>query len=503
MLNSIKNQYSSNKISLFKQWTVIFLLLCIPGFISAQKIFISDPQKISTELVGYNILGKNKNGDILIYKKFRFEDNIDVYDKQMAFKRRKEITIKSLDYESIEVYKSQDMIYHFYTYKENKNSYLNIQIFNEDIEKKGTPIILDSTSLRLGENYSEFKIVKAKNNPYFLIYKYEFSAGRIDKMFTLVVDGEGVVIQKNDINLPDDNNSPILIKEFITDSGTPIFLFENDEFNCKKDISASQYTFVLPKPGGGVIYSDVSTPDYCQDEMSFGVDNSSGNIIGISFLKEDNKDYMVGYNYVSVSSSNGVILFNSNYLFPQETLDEIAGLAKEKGIKNLPIYQIGNIIPRADGGALLVAEYYDKTVENYEYTNYDPYYGYRTTSRQVEFYEYDDILLFSIRPNGVPDWNSVIRKKQVSREDRGVNSSYAIVNSKQKLTFIFNEDVEQNSNVLEYEMDADGTLDRKSIFNANQQEVQLRPASAEQVSYNEIIIPSIYKKTLSFVKLQL
>ena len=485
------------------RWYCCFLFLLSPALLQAQKIFISDPQKISTELVGYNILGKNKNGDVMVYKKYRFEDEIDVYDKQMTFKRKKEITIKTMDYESVEVYKSGEMIYHFYTYKENKNNYLAVQLFNEDIDKKGTAVILDSTSLRIGENFSEFKVIKAKNNPFFLIYKYEFSAGRIDKLFSMVINGEGAIIQNNDINLPDDAYSPILIKEIITETGIPIFLFENDEFNCKKDKTAVQYSFVLPKGGNAVLYADLKSDDYCLDEMNYSIDNTSGNIIAISFLKEDNKDYMVGYNYMKINPASATVSLNHNYVFPQETLDEIAGLAKEKAIKNLPVYQVGNIIPRADGGALLVAEYYDKTVESYEYTNYDPYYGYRTSTRQVEFYEYDDILIFSINASGLPDWNSIIRKKQISREDRGVNSSYALINSKQKITFIFNEDVEQNSNVLQYEMEADGTLDRKSIFNANQQEVQLRPSSAEQISYNEIIIPSIYKKTLSFVKLQL
>ena len=46
---------------------VILFLLCVGclKYVGAQQIFISDPQKISTELIGYNILGKNKNGDAL------------------------------------------------------------------------------------------------------------------------------------------------------------------------------------------------------------------------------------------------------------------------------------------------------------------------------------------------------------------------------------------------------------------------------------------------------
>lgn len=194
--------------------------------------------------------------------------------------------------------------------------------------------------------------------------------------------------------------------------------------------------------------------------MNYALDVMNNRITAISFLKEDSKDYMVGYKYMTIDINSAGIGINFNYLFPPETLDEIAGLTKEKSIKNLPVYQISTIIPRVDGGALMVAEYYDKTVENYEYTNYDPYYGYRTSSRQVEFYEYDDILLFSIQADGSPSWNNVIRKNNWV-VNRGVNSSYAIIKGKERLIFVFNEDIEQNSNVLQYEVTADGTSTEK------------------------------------------
>lgn len=489
------------------QGMIIILLIVVasmwlPAPVCAQEIAISEPQKISTELVGYSILGRNKNGDVLIYKKYRFKDEIDIYDKQMTFRRRKEITMKNMDYETIEVYKSGDYLFHFYTFRENKTSYLVAQQYNTELDKKGEPMILDSTSQRLGENYSEFKVSKAKTTPYYLIYKYELSNGRIDKLFTRIMDESGRIVQVNDINLPDGGFSPVLVREAITDDGVPFFLFENDEFNCKKEQEGVQYIYVFPKPGNNVLYTEMTSDTYCLDEMNFGIDNLHQQIVSMSFLKEDNKDYMVGYQYAAIDIETGGFALNTNYVFTPEMLEEMAGLTKEKAITNLPVYQIGTIIPRVDGGALMVAEYYDKTVESYEFTNYDPYYGYRTSTRQVEFYEYDDILLFSIQPDGTPSWNNVIRKKQISREDRGVNSSYAVVNIKDKCVFIFNEDIEQNANVLEYEMTATGELDRKSLFNANQQEVQIRPTSAEQISYNEIIIPSIYKKSLAFVRIK-
>lgn len=485
-------------------WLIIIglMLTGLPSKALAQDISISEPQKISTELIGYSILGRNKNGDVLIYKKYRFRDEIDILDKNMEFKRRKEFSVKNSDYETVEFYKSGDYLFHFYTYRENKMSYLAVQQYNGDLDKKNEPVLIDSSSQRLGENFSEWKIAKAKTTPYYLVYKYELSNGRIDKLFCRVMDESTRIIQQNDINLPDDQFSPILVKEAVSDDGIPLFLFSNDDFNCKKEKTGVQYLYVFPKGNNSVVYTEISDDNYCLDEMNFGLDNAHHSIVSIGFLKEDNKDYMVGYLYSTIDILTGTKGTNFHLIFPQQTLDEIAGLAKEKAISNLPVYQIGTIIPRVDGGALLVAEFYDKTVESYEFTNYDPYVGYRTSTRQVEFYEYDDILLFSIKPDGTPSWNNVIRKKQISREDNGVNSSYGVLTLKDRCIFIFNEDVEQNSNVLQYEMSFTGELDRKSLFNANQQEVQIRPGSAEQIALNEIIIPSIYKKSLRFVRIK-
>ncbi len=481
---------------------LVFLLLGCPTYVAAQEISISDPQKISTELVGYSILGRNKNGDVLIYKKYRFKDEIDVYDKNMAFKRRKEITLKNADYETVEFYKSNDYIFQFFTFRENKMLYLAVQQFTPDLDKKGEPVLVDSTSQRMGENFSEYKITKARTTPYYLIFKYELSNGRIDKLFSRVMDENMRITMSNDINLPDNGFMPVLQHEVITDEGLPVFLFQNDDFNCKKEKTGVQFLYVLPRAGNTVLYAEMGSDTYCLDEMHFGIDNMHQQIISMAFLREDNKDQMTGYQYTLMDIETGSIALNYQYAFPQATLDEIAGLVKDKTAAHLPVYQIGTILPRVDGGALMVAEYYDKTVESYEFTNYDPYYGYRTSVRQVEFYEYDDILLFSINPDGTPSWNNVIRKKQISREDRGVNSSYALVNIKNKCIFIFNEDIEQNANVLQYSMQFNGELDRNSLFNANQQEVQIRPSSAEQISYNEIVIPSIYKKSLSFVRIR-
>ncbi|MFN0275650.1 MAG: hypothetical protein ACKVPJ_07890 [Chitinophagales bacterium] len=483
---------------------IFFVFIIIFSFYAnAQNVFISTPEKLSTELIGFDILGKTKNGDLLIYKKYRFEDEVEVLDKQMQLKRKRDITLKLDNYETIELIKINEEIFQFYTLKESKNLYLNLQKYNIDLEKKGDPKLIDSTSLRLSDNFSEFKIIKSKNDEFVLVYKYEYSNGRIDKLLSTVINSEGNTSQATTVSLATEGFAPELVKATISENGNPVFLFRNDLYNCRREKSTAHYLFIMPKAGNQFAKTEIHNAndslESCIREISFEIENKSGKIIAVGITGEDNKDAMLGYTFFVLDATSGNIMQHNTFTFTQEMLDNIAGV-DEKKVKYVPTYRVAQIVPRLDGGALMIAEFYEKTVENYENTVYDPYYGYRTSTRQVEYFEYSDLLLFSLNNNGAIDWSNIIRKKQVSKEDKGVNSSFALANCKESLYFIFNEDISQNNNVLQYQMLADGSLDRKSLFNPNQQEVELRTSAGKQISFNEIIIPSIYRRTIAFVK---
>lgn len=466
-------------------------------------MYLSAPEKLSTELIGFDILGKTKSNDVLIYKKFRFQDQVQVYDKAMQLKRNKDVTLQIDNYETVEITKLHDELFQFYTVKENKMLKLYYQRYNLDLDKKGEAKILDSTSLRLGENYSDFRILKSKNENYALFYKYEYSGGRIDKLISGVVSSEGAASAVNTINLPDDGFSPNLVHVEMADAGTPVFLFQDGNFNCNKAGDKVHYLFVMPQSSNQFARTEIKQANdsigSCIKELNFAINNATAQIMAIGIIGDDSKDIMTGYTFMNINLSAGNMILNNTYHFSADVIKDFATM-NDKNAKNTPVYQVTTIIPRNDGGALLAAEFYEKTIENYETTNYDPYYGYRTATRQIEYFEYRDILLFSLDPNGKTDWQNIVRKKQLSKEDKGVNSSFTVANCKQNLYIIFNEDISQNSNVLQYQVSFDGTLDRKSLFNPSQQEVELRVTSAKQISFNELIIPSIYKRNIAFVK---
>lgn len=477
----------------------IFSFAVLPTQLSAQNIYISNDEKLSSELIGFDVVGRMSDGNLVIYKKYRYKDELELYDSQMNIRRKKEITIKAIEYESLEVLKMGNQIFHFYTQKQNKQIFLFAQVYNETAEKKGDPILIDSTSRRIGDNFSGYKVVRSRNGDYAMAYQYEFSSGKTSKLLCAVVNNAGKIVTVNTLDMPTSNFTADVEKVMVSNKGMPIALIRNDAFSCKKD--KAEYAFLLAC--GSARGSFVTTPinaDDCLREVQFDIDNNTNNIILAGFTGEQYRNAMAGYTFMQIDPYSGDIITSYVANFSLELLNGISSKA-DKSDRYVPVYKLTQVIPRADGGALLVAEYFEKTTENYDFTNYDPYYGYRTSTRQVDYYEYNDVFLLSVSPEGIVDWSNIIRKRQVSKDDRGANSSFLLANCIERLFFIYNEDISQNSNVMQYEMLADGTLNRKSLFNPSNQEVELRPQAGKQVGFNEIIIPSIYKRSLSFISI--
>ncbi|MBK7108463.1 MAG: hypothetical protein IPH61_04715 [Bacteroidetes bacterium] len=480
---------------------LILLFTIYNGSVSiAQNIYISNEEKLSSELEGFDVVGRMNGGDLVVYKKYKYKDELEFYDAQMTLRRKKEITVKAPEYQSKEVLKIGNQIFHFYTKKENKQTFLIAQVFGEDADRKGEPIIIDSTSRRIGDNFSDYTILRSGNGAFAMAYQYEFGGGKISKLLSAVINSTGKITSVNVVDMPTANFDATNEKSLVSNAGIPIFLFSNKEYSCKKEKAEVSYIIACGTVKDSYIIAYIKEED-CMREMQLDVDNHTNTITAIGFTGDQNKNSMTGYVFLQIDPFDGEILNRNAEQFSPELLSSISSKT-DKSEKYIPVYKPMQIIPRADGGALLVSEYFQKTTENYDFTNYDPYYGYRTSTREVDYYEYNDVFLISISPLGTIDWTNIIRKRQVSKEDRGAYSSFVFANCIERLFFIYNEDISQNSNVIQYEMLADGTLNRKSLFNPSKQEVELRPQAGKQVAFNEVIIPSIHKRNLAFISIE-
>lgn len=99
------------------------------------------------------------------------------------------------------------------------------------------------------------------------------------------------------------------------------------------------------------------------------------------------------------------------------------------------------------------------------------------------------------------EWSSVMRKKQASEDDNGVYSSFLIVNEKDKLRFIYLDDISSSGVLNEYTLTSVGKSNRQTILNQEEKDMMLLPKMGKQVSPNEVIIPSYKNGALQLAKI--
>jgi hypothetical protein len=125
------------------------------------------------------------------------------------------------------------------------------------------------------------------------------------------------------------------------------------------------------------------------------------------------------------------------------------------------------------------------------------YTSYRTT----DVFQFNDIIAFSINPEGKMEWSSVMRKKQASEDDNGTYSSFLTMNEKEKLRFVYLDDISFSGTLNAYVLNSMGKYTRDILFNQEDKDVMLLPKLGKQVSPNEIVLPSYKNNALRLVKL--
>ncbi len=106
---------------------------------------------------------------------------------------------------------------------------------------------------------------------------------------------------------------------------------------------------------------------------------------------------------------------------------------EEKGKDvELPQYAFRNLVRRSDGGAILIGEnYYVRVVTTSTGRS-------RTTNY---YYYYNNIFVANISPSGDIEWVTFIPKRQTTANDGGYFSSFVFAVRKDKMYFIFNDDL--------------------------------------------------------------
>lgn len=235
-------------------------------------------------------------------------------------------------------------------------------------------------------------------------------------------------------------------------------------------------------------------------EVLFEFDNQLNRIIIAGLYKEKKSINPLGIFQLSIYPEPSRVDSAIFHPFGKEFIAKLTGKEKRKKIE-IEDLTLREMVLRSDGGILVISEL--ERVVTRRSSSGGGYYSNRTVETAQIDYFLDEIILFNINPEGNIQWKGILRKKQSSQDDNAIASSFFMARTARNLKFIFNDNVRADNNLSVYNLNGKGQTERISLMNPRKYKLYLRPRLSKQISASQILIPSVRKRELKLIRLDL
>ncbi|MFN8309540.1 MAG: hypothetical protein U0T73_06205 [Chitinophagales bacterium] len=480
---------------------LLFLTIWIAGFTCAQIVDVSPPTRLSSKVQRVRIVGKNSDGYIVRFS--GEEEAVHVYSNELRLVAAKTIDFKGMDGEVQHILLNKTGASVLYLEGDKRQTSLLAQPVNSKFIENGKPLLIDSFYDRpdLVNANLHFRISFDQN--YMLFYYPIFRGGIIEKMQLTCIDRGLNVIYRTFVPINRPEKDMEYARTLVDNAGNGYLIFAAEP-NGKDRTYGDAFSVVrIDRYDGTLLNFELRCEKEIFGEPLFEFDNANNAIQFSGFYDEKGTaadPAASGFFYHQYDAKDGRPKQQLYTPFPSEFIKELTGREATPMNSKLYTFAMKKVVPRIDGGLFFAAESFIKDhreVLTMTPSMMTPYNSYRT----ITTYSYNDIITFSLQPNGSIEWDNILRKKQNSEEDNGFNSSFALMNQKDQLRFIFLEDVSAGASVNEYVLTSNGKSVRNNLFNQEDKDVLLIPRLAKQVTPDEILLPSTKGNVFRLVKI--
>ncbi len=472
-----------------KKWSLLILLCSVCVDLLAQKVVFSQPQRLPTKVMEYEIVGKTSQG-LVVHKSGTKYNELEMYDlTTMKLKWTKEMLLgdKKAKVEEIIAYKDELIV--IFTVKQKSETFLYVRRTTPDLKPLGDDVELDKVVRKFGTYGFEFFVDISKNKKYINILRHNYDFSGLDNIDCILIDTKLKVVAKKNVHI--DERPNVLDKTFLSNEGV---IFFGQGIN-KRTLLNNQPQFESLKLLKYDYRKDelkltiVDEGDYLINEVDFAVDDKNGRVIIVGFYSQKQASTSDGYLYVYVDLKTDELKQHTIATFSIDFYQKIESIKGYRSRKKATNLNINELIVRNDGGILLLAESAYSTSRSVTRSAFDTYYNSRRTMEVTNFY-HDDIIVLSIHPDGSLYWDNVLRKKQYSEDDEGYFSSFGVVNVRSALNLIFNEEITKNTNINGYVLDAKGDYKIQSLISIREYDLMMAPQYSKQLSFSEVVLPA-------------
>ena len=472
-----------------KQFIFSLLMLVFAFKGTAQEILMSEELAMRTDYQ-YEIIGK-VGEKILLFEKETNEFIIQAFDKDLKNLKETKLELGKSYLKFIGLTSTSNDFTILFSHRIKGETCVSAHKYNSKVQ------LLDSMTMKVYERRAfapVFQMVKSQNKEITLLYNID----REQIIETLAFDTKKMQLLWEYNYEPKDFYYRRDFVDFLigNDASAHLILERDNERGTKSQNRFEFYSYQAgqDKDNGYLI----SLKDTLWYDVHFEYDNLNKHIVAGGFYANDFLTKTLGYFYLNVNPKRDDDYVLEFHEFDEAFIQDVLGKHKKTGKDGFAEVDIQEIVLRQDGGILLIAERNREYVRQTSTMNTS--FGRSQTGNQIDYY-FNDLLVFSIHPDGQLHWQDILYKKQYSQDDNALYSSYFLLKTRSNLRFLYNDEIKQENVVNEYIVSGIGKPDRKNIMNTAGAELMLVMRNALQISADEVIIPSERRRQLKLVKL--
>lgn len=453
------------------------------------------------------VIGQNEDGIFLLKSNMSLESNeekqgfrtrkyaLAFYSNEMTFKWEKTISpgVKNSEIEKIVFFNEKVLMIYSVYMKINEAEQIWVQTMDSHGVNTEVPHqLFEIPNLKKNSDFSIDAVFSSNHSLLGINVKFVKNETPAD-----TIKGASVLA-----SVWDEQFSPLLKKELllpITDSE-----FQPDNFFVSNDSLIFYTALSSDKTQGGFLiysydlksgqtnFSHVDADTKKITEYIFAIDNRNKKLVLSGFYSDQNTYSAAGTFFTNIHF-NGLTAEPMNiHAFDESFLNNFIGEPKTGDKKELLNFRINKMVLKNNGGALLLAESSYLT----EYTYYD-FFTKTYITRTV--YHFDNIMALSIAPDGTPEWNKLISKKQESQEDDGYYSSYFPVVYGDNVYFLYNSFLDKLTSTHLNSFNGKGE-ETHYVLTEAPENVAFIPRASRQVDANISIVPAFRKNKFYLIR---
>ncbi len=460
--------------------------------VRAQVLTVSDELTMRSD-TEYDLIGK-LGGQVLLFQDRDTKHLLTAYDRNMRQSWEKELELRGRNIRLMETIAKQDGTgFHLlYLFRDKGRNFLQLDQYNPAGNLQDSVTLVDFGAFFTTPEDQSFRSNDEKKLVLLI-------AEQQTKIRSIGIDLENMELLYDIETEPEKFffNDDFMQAE-VTNEGDLYFIIERDNFRSKrKEHKYEVHTFRAADRQ--VSTFEIPMGDSLTYDIYFRYDNTNQQLVagGLYTTKDFNR--ADGYYWLKIDPANPAQSLPRFTPFPTTLIRNVEGKKFNKKNPGIDELSVRDLVLRQDGGGLIITER-NRQLErrsNASRTQVVNNYGIRP----LVDYHYDEMIVFSIHPDGKPHWSNILHKKQYSQDDGGVYSGYLLMENPRSLRFLFNDEIRFENTVSEYVVNGRGEFDRNSLFNTRDLNMRLRFRDGIQVAANEVVLPSEHRNKLRLVKM--